>query len=255
MKYDNGEAYDLKTKGSYYDFWFEIIDHYLDIYLPEKGEILDAGGGTGEFSIRVTRLRTNISVVNLDISQSMLDQAERKFRKLKLQPRVSNKLGDIQKLPFLDEQFDYVMCFGDAISFCPNVELGFSELVRVAKPQGYIHLSVNSFWGNYHAMLSQNSKHNITFDDLKKYMDTRILHINGNSTGCRSFTLQELKSLADRHTLKIAKKFGAPVFSAPDEWLRDNHIYPEIKKLQYMFCEYENIMEFGNHLNIIYKKI
>ncbi len=254
MKYDNGEAYDQKTQGPYYDLWFEMIEHFLDIYLPEKGQLLDAGGGTGEFSIRAANLRKKLSCVNLDISQSMLDQAERKFSELKLQPRVSNKLGDIQKLPFTDEHFDYVMCLGDAISFCPDVELAFSELVRVTKPNGHIHLSVNSFWGNYCAMYSQSTEQGITFDDVKKYMETRVLHINGQSTGCRSFTIQELQSWADQYDLLIKRKFAVPIFSDSKEWLSDENISPEIRELQYKFCEKENIMEFGNHLNVIYEK-
>lgn len=254
MKYDNGEAYDQKTQGPYYDLWFEMIEHFLGIYLPEEGQLLDAGGGTGEFSIRAANLRKKLSCENLDISQSMLDQAERKFSELKLQPRVSNKLGDIQKLPFTDEHFDYVMCLGDAISFCPDVELAFSELVRVTKPNGHIHLSVNSFWGNYHAMYSQSSEHGITFDDVKKYMETRVLHINGQSTGCRSFTIQELQSWADQYNLSVKRKFAAPIFPTSKEWLSDENISPEIRELQYMFCENENIMEFGNHLNVIYEK-
>ncbi len=254
MKYDDGEAYDRIYKGPVYDLCFGMIEHYLDIYLPGNGQLLDAGGGTGEFSIRAAKLRERLSCVNLDISQSMLERAEEKFNQLDLSPRVSNKLGDIQNLPFPDNHFDYVICFGDAISFCPDVELAFSELVRVTKPGGNIHLSVNSFWGNYHLMYGQNSQQNVTFDDVKKYMETRILHINGQSTGCRSFTIEELLLWAKQHNLVVKRKFVAPVFPAPKEWLGDESILPEIMELQYKYCESENLMEFGNHLNVIYEK-
>gem|GEM_PF-3311323 len=255
MKYDDGKAYDQSTQGPYYDLWFEMIEHYLNIYLPEKGQLLDAGGGTGEFSIRAASLRKNLSCVNLDISQSMLDHAEQKFKEAELLPRVGNMLGDIQKLPYQKDSFDYVMCLGDAISFCSDVELAFSELVRVTKPGGNIHLSVNSFWGNYHAMYSQSSKpQGISFDDVRKYMTTRVLHINGQSTGCRSFTLEELNTWAKHYKLIIRKRFAAPVFPPPAEWLKDESISAEIRDLQYRHCENESIMEFGNHLNIIYEK-
>lgn len=255
MKYEDGKAYDQNTQGPYYDLWFEMIEHYLRIHLPDKGQLLDAGGGTGEFSIRAANLRENLSCVNLDISQSMLDQAGHKFKETGLDARISNRLGDIEKLPYQEGSFDYVMCFGDAISFCPDVELAFSELVRVTKPGGSIHLSVNSFWGNYHSMYSHSSKQKgITFDDVKKYMETRVLHINGQSTGCRSFTLEELMLWAKQYKLLIKRKFAAPVFPSPAEWLEDDIIAKEIRDLQYKYCENERIMEFGNHLNVIFEK-
>lgn len=153
------------------------------------------------------------------------------------------------------DHFDYVMCLGDAISFCPDHELAFRELVRVTKPQGHIHLSVNSFWGNYHAMYTEKSREmGVSFDDAKKYMETRVLHINGQSTGCRSFTMKELSKWADQHNLSILKSFAAPVFPATPEWYEDPVISKEIRDIQYRYCEEENIMEFGNHLNVIYRK-
>lgn len=255
MKYDDGKSYDQKTQGPYYDLWFEMIEHYLDIYLPEKGLILDAGGGTGEFSIRAANLRSNVSIINFDISQPMLDQAKRKISELDLQSRISNKLGDMLDIPFTDSSFDYVMCFGDVLSFCSNTEKAFSELVRVTKPCGYIHVSVNSFWGNFHSMLGQRLKQDVSYADVRKYEETRILHINGKSTGCRSFTMNELSHFAQEHNLKIKQRFAAPVFPAPDEWLVDPEKAIMIKQLQYKHCEDKNIFEFGNHLNVIYERM
>ncbi|OPX31306.1 MAG: hypothetical protein B1H09_03250 [Gemmatimonadaceae bacterium 4484_173] len=255
MVYDDGEAYDLSTQGPYYELWFEMTEHYLDSFLPKEGLLLDAGGGTGEFSIRAAKLRRELICENLDISVPMLAQAERKFQKNQINNRVSTKHGDIQNLPYPSKHFDYVMCLGDAISFCPDHELAFRELVRVTKPNAHIHLSVNSFWGNYHAMYTEKSREmGVSFDDAKKYMKTRILHMNGQSTGCRSFTMKELSNWADQYKLSIVKKFVAPVFPSNNTWYENPVISKEMRDLHYRYCEEENIMEFGNHLNVIYRK-
>lgn len=255
MVYDDGEAYDLSTQGPYYELWFEMAEHYLDSFLPKEGLLLDAGGGTGEFSIRAAKLRRELICENLDISAPMLAQAERKFQKNQINNRVSTKHGDIQNLPYPSKHFDYVMCLGDAISFCPDHELAFRELVRVTKPNAHIHLSVNSFWGNYHAMYTEKSREmGVSFDDAKKYMKTRILHMNGQSTGCRSFTMKELSNWADQYKLSIVKKFVAPVFPSNNTWYENPVISKEMRDLHYRYCEEENIMEFGNHLNVIYRK-
>jgi ubiquinone/menaquinone biosynthesis C-methylase UbiE len=254
MEYKDGEAYDQDTQGPYYDLWFEMLEHFLDKFLPEDGRLLDAGGGTAEVTIRVANLRKRLACVNLDISQSMLDQAERKIREHELQTRISNTQGDIQHIPFADKSFDYVMCLGDAISFCPNAEEVFSELVRVTKPMGQIHVSVNSFWGNYFAMYRSDSELKVSFDDVREYMETRMIHINGQPSGCRSFTLRELLGWADTFKLHVRAKFATPLFHVPVEWLEDDSIASEIRALQYEYCEKESIMEFGNHLNVVYRR-
>jgi ubiquinone/menaquinone biosynthesis C-methylase UbiE len=100
VNYDDGEAYDLRTQGPYFDLWFEMIEHYLGSFLPEEGLLLDAGGGTGEFSIRAARLRKKLICENLDISKPMLDQAERKVRKNGMQDRITTKHGDMQNLQY-----------------------------------------------------------------------------------------------------------------------------------------------------------
>ncbi|MBD3277078.1 MAG: methyltransferase domain-containing protein [Candidatus Aegiribacteria sp.] len=254
MEYEDGEAYDQDTQGPYYDLWFEMLEHFLDLYLPEDGKLLDAGGGTAEFTVRAANLRKRLTCVNLDISQSMLEQAERKIREHELQTRIKNELGDIQHIQYPDESFDYVMCLGDAISFCTDVDKAFTELVRVTKPMGQIHVSVNSFWGNYFAMYKHDSDLEVSFDDVRKYMETRIIYINGQSSGCRSFTLQELLGWAKTHRLKVVAKFAAPIFPFSDDWMAEDSIASEIRALQYEYCDKENIMEFGNHLNVIYRK-
>jgi ubiquinone/menaquinone biosynthesis C-methylase UbiE len=255
MYFEDGEAYDQRTQGPCYDLWFEMIEHYIDSFLPEEGLLLDAGGGTGEFTIRAAKLRKKLICENLDISKPMLAQADRKIRENGMKDRIKTKHCDIQDMQYPSDHFDYVMCLGDAISFCPDHELAFRELVRVTKPHGHIHLSVNSFWGNCHAMYTEKSRElGVSFDDALKYMESRILHMNGQSTGCRSFTMKELSKWAEQHNLSIAKRFAAPVFPSTPEWYEDPVIYKKIRDLQYRYCEEENIMEFGNHLNVIYRK-
>lgn len=253
MKYDNGESYDESTKGPYYHLWFQIMEHYLEIYLPETGRVLDAGGGTGEFSLRTAALRQAISIVNLDASSAMLDRARWKVKEQELADRIRCMPGDVHSMPFEDGAFDYVMCFGDVLSFCKEPKRAFAELGRVTAKKGQLHLSVNSFWGNFHFMMGQGGDQ-FSFKDARDYYRTKVLHTNGESTGCRSFTLSELKGYAGDCNLSIRKIFAAPVFPAANDWLKDDRIAEEIKELQYRHCEDENLLELGNHINVIYEK-
>lgn len=254
MRYNNGKRYDQQMDNPYVKLWYEMVEHYLRIYLPKSGKILDAGGGTGEFSVRVANINKNLEIVNCDISEGMLKRAQEKVEKMKLQERIENKICDIMDLPFENGQFDYVMCLGDAFSFCKNSEKAFSELVRVTKPSGKIHLSVNAFWGNFFAMMAKGPNEKIYFEDVMNYYQTRVIHQNHKSMGCKSFTVEELERIGRQYNLCIVKEFAAPIFVVFSKWLTDTEKLGTIKELQYRHCEDKNLIDFGNHLNIIFEK-
>lgn len=254
MRYNNGKRYDQQTNNPYVQLWYEMVEHYLRIYLPRSGKILDAGGGTGEFSIRVANINKNLKIINCDISEQMLKRAQEKIEEMKMKERIENKICDIMDLPFENGQFDYVMCLGDSFSLCKNIEKAFSELVRVTNPSGKIHLSVNAFWGNFFGMMAKGPNKNFYFKDVMNYYETHVIHQNKKSMGCKSFTIEELEKFGKQYNLRIIKKFAAPIFVVFSGWLTDDAKLNRIKELQYKHCEDKNLLNFGNHLNIIFKK-
>ncbi len=254
MKYKNGKKYDEKMNNINIELWYEMVEHYLRIYLPKSGEILDAGGGTGEFSIRTANINKNLKIVNCDISKEMLKRAKEKIEEMNLKKRIKNKICDITNLPFDNNQFDYTMCLGDSLSLCENAEKAFNELVRVTKPSGKVHLSVNAFWGNFFAMIAKGPNEKIYFEDMMNYYKTHIIHQNHKSMECRSFTLKELEKMGRKYNLKIIRKFATPIFWVYSKWLDDTEKLSTIKEFQYKHCEDKELINFGNHINIIYEK-
>lgn len=255
MIYKNGKHYDKCINSSSMKFlYFEVIENYLNKYLPGSGKVLDAGGGTGEFSIRVAKMSKNLHLVNCDVSKGMLKQAQNKIEKEGLHNKIENKVGDIMDLPFEDESFDYVMCLGDAFSFCEDSDKAFSEFVRVVRWTGRIHISVNSFWRNFLLMMEKGESENFYFSDVLKYYDSHIIHQNKKSMGCKSFTIEELEMLGKEYDLQIIKEFASPVLWAYEKWLNEPKKLLKIQKLQYELCENKNLLNFGDHLNIIYEK-
>ncbi|MCK4329567.1 class I SAM-dependent methyltransferase [candidate division WOR-3 bacterium] len=254
MKYSNGKKYDQQMDNPYVQLWYEMVEHYLRMYLPKSGRVLDAGGGTGEFSIRVANINKNLKIINCDISEEMLEKAQEKFESLELHKRIENKICDIMNLSFENDLFDYVMCLGDAFSFCEDNNQAFDELVRVTKPSGKIHLSVNAFWGNFFGMMAKGPDKKFYFEDVMNYYQTHIIHQNCKSMKCKSFTIEELEELGRKHNLRIIKEFAAPIFTIFGKWLVDAEKLKKIKELQYRHCEDKNLLNFGNHLNIIFEK-
>ncbi len=96
---------------------FDTTLHFLGMYLPKKGLILDAGGGPGRYSIELGRL--GYSVVLLDIAPKNLESARRTIEKAEIQGRIKDvaqgSITDLSQFP--DETFDAVISLGGPLSY------------------------------------------------------------------------------------------------------------------------------------------
>src|SRR5690606_38196465 len=95
---------------------------------PKPGErILDVAAGTGSSS--APRAKSGAQVVALDFSPGMVEQGRARH------PKIEFVLGDAEKLPFGDDEFDAV-----AISFglrnVAHPQAALAEMYRVLKPGG-----------------------------------------------------------------------------------------------------------------------
>ncbi len=93
---------------------------------PKK--VLDCATGTGDIAFMLEK--KGAEVTGLDFSEKMIDFAN--VRGTEKNSKVKFLVGDIQKLPFQDKEFDAVtISFG--IRNVESLELGLKELGRVAK--------------------------------------------------------------------------------------------------------------------------
>ncbi len=90
-------------------------------------KILDAGAGTGRLSIEFAR--RGAFVTALDLSGEMLKILARKS------PHIELKIGDVEALPFGDNEFDIVVA-AFLIVHLKNPTLFFDEAYRVLKDGG-----------------------------------------------------------------------------------------------------------------------
>ncbi len=95
--------------------------------------VLDVATGTGDMAIALHR-KLGVAVTGLDLSEQMLNVAQQKVDKLKLN-HIKLEHGDSEQLPFVTNTFDAVtVAFG--VRNFENLELGLGEMMRVIKPEG-----------------------------------------------------------------------------------------------------------------------
>ena len=110
------------VKDSFHNLELKTTFHYLKQYLPKKGNILDAGGGPGRYTIELAK--RGYYIVLLDLVPEMLKTAKREIKKAKVQTRVKQLLeGSIDDLSkFGDDTFDAVLCLGGPLNHLLNIK-------------------------------------------------------------------------------------------------------------------------------------
>ena len=129
-----------------YDKWAPIYDlvfgnvfatgRALSIASAEQvgGRILEVGVGTG---ISLPRYSKDVRLVGVDISDSMLDKARERTRRLNLENVEQIRVMDAEAMDFATGEFDVVVA-QYVVTAVPNPEKALDEFLRVLRPGGEI---------------------------------------------------------------------------------------------------------------------
>jgi SAM-dependent methyltransferase len=105
----------------------------LAVDLVPGRRVLDAGCGVG-WGSELLRRSGAASVVGVDLSEEALADARRRAPGCEFVP------GDLQKLPFPDDEFDVVVCM-EALEHTEDVGGTLDQLARVLRPHGVLLVS------------------------------------------------------------------------------------------------------------------
>ncbi len=115
----------------------------LNFYrLPRNSQVLDVGAGTGEFSARVAEAYPEARVLGVELLAESVEMAREKHAALA--PRLRFEVGDAFALAVPDNSFDLV-ANRHMVQAVPHVEKVLSELVRVTRPGGHVHVLAEDY--------------------------------------------------------------------------------------------------------------
>lgn len=119
-----------------------VIRNVIDsLQLPPNSKGLDAGCGTGFYTMMLAEAAgVRGHVTGLDIEEQFLVRGRSMASKSDLQERVSFIKGDIRKLPFEGELFDWAFSMDLVGYFKSAPVLLLKELARTVKPGGTIYI-------------------------------------------------------------------------------------------------------------------
>jgi len=147
----------IEQNKKFFNLWADLYDYSFPIkpwlyyiqknvikhlQLNNKLKILDVGCGTGDSLNYIAKLSKS-QLYGLDISEKML-----KIARKKLGEKAILKLGDVEKIPFKDKTFDYVLNT-EAFHHFPNPNKTLKEINRVLKKNGEFMLADVNFYSNF----------------------------------------------------------------------------------------------------------
>ena len=213
------EWYSKSAKGEwrrlqrdpYHQIEHLVTMHFLQKYLPKRGLVLDAGGGPGRYTIDLAKAGHN--VVLLDLAHEMLKLAQRKAKRVGVTRNIKEFLqGSVENHSrFQDGTFDAVMCLGGPLSHLLSQqqrETGTKELVRVAKKEAPIFVSVISRVGLLKSILTC-FPHEMCYAKHHGEVGDYIpgLHAQG-FTATHWFLPEELQGLFEKQNVQVLEMAG-----------------------------------------------
>jgi len=118
-----------------------------DFHLQKGSRVLDVGSGTGGLIPYILQIiGEQGSVWAVDFAEEMVRIGKEKFHH---EPQVNFQAAPVEALPFADQFFDHVVCFG-ALPHFEDKGLAIGEMGRVLKTGGTLFIA--------HALSSQEIK-------------------------------------------------------------------------------------------------
>ncbi len=140
----------------------------LDDEIPMGSNILEAGCGTGQLSIALSRYARQI--YGIDLSKGSLIEAKQFINSNDIKSVHLFRMN-IFKLFFEENTFDVIISNG-VLHHTYNPKLAFSKLVRVLKPGGIIVIGLYHRYGRIIQKIRQSLIKN--FGDSFKFLDKRF---------------------------------------------------------------------------------
>lgn len=113
--------------------WRKIAINELKKDKPQY--MLDVATGTGDFAFEALKILKPKKIIGVDISRGMLDIADVKIAKRNLGDSFEVRLGDSERLLFIDDEFDAVTVAYGVRNF-EHLEKGLADIRRVLRPGG-----------------------------------------------------------------------------------------------------------------------
>ncbi len=256
------KTYDEIFNTLYYRVYDAITWKYLGPYVPTSPDsiVLDAGGGTGRWSIRMAR--EGCKVVLMDTSEEMLKVGAAKVTKEGLQQRITVERGDITKTGYPDETFDMILCEHTLFLF-EEPEILILELKRILKKNARLIISVHNRYVQSLMSLPERPDSNTIDTGISILLRKKYGTMNKlGKIRIHTWTPNEFQRMLEKNGLHVEKIIGKG-FTMPlriSKETQEKKEYPEdllskILQFELILCDKPDALALAGHLQAIAHKL
>lgn len=263
---EKADKYDLVEDQYYWrlsdKLLWNIFNERVLSKLPENFSFLDAGGGTGRWSLKILQHYPNAKGITYDLSKSMLEQARIKKEKYCLEERWKIIQGDLHNIESIPEgTIDVSFNFHNVLGFVEKPDKVLLQIRHVLRKGGYI---VSFVPNKYHSIYF-----NLTIQKIEEAKKSAqgIGRFTENMPYIHLYSPTKLEKLYKEVGLEKTNLIGFPIFIYPGyketqlegstdslkDILSDRENFNDIYELETQFLQ-ENLAARGNNLLIIGKK-
>jgi SAM-dependent methyltransferase len=249
------------VKDPYHRLEFETTLRYLNKYLPASGQVLDAGGGPGRYTITLAKQGYDMTL--LDYTPANLDFARRQIKRNSCRKMVKAVIeGSIVDLSmFADATFDAVLCTGGPLSHVldqTDRRRAVAELVRVAKPGAPIFVSVMSRL-SVEVIVLCISAHELEMPHFKLMRDCGDYFGGSGFTACHFYLPEELCRDFKHQPVEVLEMVGLEGIGANHrkeiiQAARNPTRWAAWLETHYLTCTHPAVVGLSEHFMIICRK-
>lgn len=263
------EYYDKRSSSydSTFDMlYFKVFDvitwKCIEPYVPvdPNALVLDAGGGTGRWAIRMAR--KGCRVILMDTSEKMLEIAAEKVKEEGLQHKITTKKGDITKTGYADETFDMILCEHTFFLF-KEPDILIKELKRVLKRKARLIISAQNRYVQSLACLpekpSPDKVDNALNILLRKKYNTMTKR---GKVEIYTWTPNEFRTLLEKNGFQVEKIVGKgvtmPLRISKELFVKKEYsedLFNKILQFELALCEKTDALALTGHMQAIAYKL
>ncbi len=189
-----------------------IIHNVIGTKINQNSTILDAGGGTGRWVVKLSN-KYQCNFVLYDLSDSMLSVAKKKKELQKLGDKFMSIKGNLEDMVKVkSSSIDYIISIYNPLSFVDYPSNVFSEFNRILKKGG---IAMVMGQGYYNALYSKINNYLADSKELSELYKNIEVAWNDNLPKLKVFTKESLEKLAIKNGLTPIKSYGIPIFAQP----------------------------------------
>ncbi len=258
---EKAKSYDETFDMLYFKVYDEITWRYIEPYVPidPNALVLDAGGGTGRWAIRMAR--KGCKVILMDISERMLKVADKKVREAGLQHKITVKKGDITKTGYADGTFDMVLC-EHALFLFKEPDILIKELNRVLKRKARLVISAQNRYVQSLVCLPEKPSSNKVENAFKILLCEKYNSMTKDGkVKIYTWAPNEFRTMLERNGFHVEKIVGKgvtmPLRISKEVFMKKEYpkdLFNKILHFELTLCEKSDALALAGHLQaIVYK--